>query len=72
MQFDKLLSSHEILTASERLTLLRSEIDLRHGNIQHAQTQRLARWAIAVAATSVVVGIVFGAAGLTTADFPQI
>jgi hypothetical protein len=53
IQSDSTLPPNEIITASERLTLIRSEIDLRHGDASHGQTQRLARWAIGV-------GMVFG------------
>ena len=62
IQSDSTLSQNEIITASERLTLIRSEIDLRHSDAQHEQTQRLARWAIGVGIVgifSAVVAIVF-------------
>jgi len=69
IQSDSTLPPHEIITASERLTLLRSEIDLRHNDARHAQTQRLARWAIGVGIlgmSSVVVAIMFGIANRPT------
>jgi hypothetical protein len=47
IQSDSTLPPNEIITASERLALIRSEIDLRHSDAKHRQTQRLARWAIA-------------------------
>jgi len=47
IQSDPTLPANEIITASERLALLRSEIDLRHSDAKHRKTQRLARWAIA-------------------------
>ena len=62
IQSDSTLPPNEIITASERLTLLRSEIDLRHGDAKHRQTQRLARWAIAVGMVSIAVATVFGVA----------
>ena len=48
LQSDSTLPPDEIITAAERLTLIRSEIDLRHGDAKHRQPQRLARWAIGV------------------------
>src|SRR5512132_2649542 len=62
IQSDSTLPPNEIITASERLTLLRSEIDLRHGDAKHRQTQRLARGAIAVGMVSIAVATVFGVA----------
>jgi hypothetical protein len=69
IQSDSTVPPHEIITASERLTLLRSEIDLRHNDARHEQTQRLARWAIGVGIlgmSSVVVAIMFGIANRPT------
>ena len=43
IQSDPTLPANEIITASERLALLRSEIDLRHSDAKHRKTQRLAR-----------------------------
>jgi hypothetical protein len=71
IQSDSTLSPNEIITASERLTLIRSEIDLRHSDAQHKQTQRLARWAIGVGIVgifSAVVAIVFGIANRPTPE----
>jgi hypothetical protein len=62
IQSDSTLPPDEIITASERLTLIRSEIDLRHGDAKHRQTQRLARWAIGVGMVSVAVAIISGVA----------
>ena len=65
IQSDSMLPPNEIITASERLTLIRSEIDLRHSDARHEQTQRLARWAIGIGIVgifSAVVAIVFGIA----------
>ncbi|PYK09052.1 MAG: hypothetical protein DME65_12955 [Verrucomicrobia bacterium] len=65
---DSKLPAYESVTASLRLILLRGEIDLRHSDARHRQTQRLARWAIgigvlsAVVILSAVVAIVFGLA----------
>jgi hypothetical protein len=53
IQSDSTLPPNEIITASERLTLIRSEIDLRHGDTKHRQTQRLARSAIGAGMVSV-------------------
>ena len=69
IQSDATLPPNEIITASERLTLIRSEIDLRHNDARHEQTQRLARWAIAVGIVgffSAVVAIVLGIANRPT------
>ena len=62
IQSESTLPPNEIITASERLALIRSEIDLRHSDAKHRQTQRLARWAIAFGMVSVVVSITFGVA----------
>ena len=62
IQSDSTLPPNEIITASERLTLIRSEIDLRHGDAKHRQTQRLARWAIGVGMVSVALAIISGVA----------
>jgi len=69
IQADSMLPPNEIITASERLTLIRSEIDRRHSDARHEQTQRLARWAIGigiVGIVSAVVAIVFGIANRPT------
>jgi hypothetical protein len=60
IQSDSTLPPNEIMTAAERLTLIRSEIATRHSDAKHQQTQRLARWAIAAGMASVAVAIVFG------------
>jgi hypothetical protein len=68
-QSDPMLPPNEIITASERLSLIRSEIDLRHGDARHEQTQRLARLAIGIGIVgifSAVVAIVFGIANRPT------
>ena len=65
IQADSMRPPNEIITASERLTLIRSEIDRRHSDARHEQTQRLARWAIGIGIVgifSAVVAIVFGIA----------
>ena len=56
------LPPSEIITASERLALIRSEIDLRHSDAKHRQTQRLARWAIAFGMVSMAAAITSGVA----------
>jgi hypothetical protein len=69
IQSESTLPPNEIITASERLTQIRSEIDLRHSDARHEQTQRLARWAIGVGLVgifSAVVAIVFGIANRPT------
>jgi hypothetical protein len=60
IQSDSTLAPTEIIAASERLTLLRSELDRRHGDAEHRQTQRLARWAIGVGVLSLAAAIGIG------------
>jgi hypothetical protein len=62
IQSDSALPPNEIITASERLALIRSEIDLRHSDAKHRQTQRLARWAIAFGMVSMAAAITSGIA----------
>src|SRR4029077_15412683 len=62
IQSDPTLPPSEIITASERLALLRSEIDIRHSDAKHRQTQRLARWAIAFGMVSMAAAITSGVA----------
>jgi hypothetical protein len=57
IQSDSTAPPTEIITASERLTLIRSEIDLRHADARHGRTQRLASWAIAVGMVSIAIAI---------------
>jgi hypothetical protein len=69
IQSNSMLPPNEIITASERLTLIRSEIALRHSDARHEQTQRLARWAIGIGIVgifSAVVAIVFEIANRPT------
>jgi hypothetical protein len=66
IQSDSTRPPNEIITASERLALIRSEIAIRYGDAKHQQTQRLARWAIAAGMASVTVAIVFGVAQCLT------
>ena len=71
---DSTLPAYESVTASLRLILLRAEIDLRHSDARHRQTQRLARWAIGVGILSAAVilsavaAIVFGLANRPTPE----
>jgi hypothetical protein len=60
IQSNSTLSPTEIIAASERLTLLRSELDRRHADAEHRRTQRLARWAIGVGVFSLAAAIVIG------------
>ena len=60
IQSDPTLPPNEIITASERLALIRSEIDVRHSDAKHRQTQRLARWAIAFGMISMAAAITSG------------
>jgi periplasmic protein TonB len=60
IQSDPTLPPNEIITASERLVLIHTEIDLRHSDAKHRQTQRLARWAIAFGMVSMAAAITSG------------
>jgi hypothetical protein len=60
IQSDSTLPPNEVITASERLTLIRSEIDRRHADANHGRTQRLARWAIAAGMLSLAVASISG------------
>jgi hypothetical protein len=62
IQSHSTLPPNEIITASERLALIRSEIDIRHSDAKHRQTQRLARWAIAFGMVSMAAAITSGIA----------
>ena len=62
IQSDSTVPPSEIITASERLALIRSEIDIRHSDAKHRQTQRLARWAIAFGMVSMAAAITSGVA----------
>src|SRR2546421_2015606 len=62
IQSNPTLPPNEIITASERLALIRSEIDIRHSDAKHRQTQRLARWAIAFGMVSMAAAITSGVA----------
>jgi hypothetical protein len=72
IQSDSRLPPNEIITASERLTLIRSEFVLRHSDARHEQTQRLARWVIGIGIVgifSAVVAIVFAIANRPTPQY---
>jgi hypothetical protein len=60
IQSNSTLAPNEILTASERLILIRSEIDVRHADARHRRTQRLAGWAIAVGMVAIAGAIISG------------
>ena len=62
IQSHSTLPPNEIITASERLALIRSEIDIRHSDAKHRQTQHLARWAIAFGMVSMAAAITSGVA----------
>src|SRR5262249_60805300 len=71
IQSDSTLPPHEIITASERLTLLRSKIDLRQNDAPHEQTKRLPRWPIAdgiLVMSSLAVTVMFGLANRPTPE----
>ncbi len=62
MESDPAVPPKELIMAAERLTLIRSEIDGRHGDANYRRAQRLARWAIGLAMISLSVAIAFGVA----------
>lgn len=66
VQSDPAVLPNELIIAAERLTLIRSEIDGRRGDANYRRTQRLARWAIALAMISLAGGITFGLAQILT------
>lgn len=62
VQSDPCAPGNELLTAAEQLTLIRSEIDRSHGDAKYRRAQRLACWAIGLAAVSTTCAIGFGVA----------
>src|SRR5215831_8831155 len=62
VQSDPTVPANELIMAAERLTLIRSEIDVRHGDANYRRTQRLAWWAIGLAMVSLTGAIAFGVA----------
>lgn len=60
IQSDSTRPPNETLTASERLTLIRSEMDFRHADARHRRTERLASWAIAVGLVSIATAVTSG------------
>ena len=62
VQSDPNAPGNELLTAAEQLTLIRSEIDRRHGDAKYRRAQHLAWWAIGLAAVSTTCAIGFGVA----------
>jgi hypothetical protein len=65
-QSDPSAPGNELLTAAEQLTLIRSEIDRRHGDAKYRRTQRLAWWAIGLAGVSTTCAIGLGVAQFLT------
>ena len=62
VQSDSAVSPNELIMAAERLTLIRSEIDVRHGDANYRRALRLARWAIGLAMIPLTGATVFGVA----------
>jgi hypothetical protein len=60
VQSDPTAPSNELIMAAERLTLIRSELDGRHGDAKYRRVQRLAWWAIALAMISTTCAIALG------------
>jgi len=71
IQSDSTVPTDEFITASERLTLICSEIAIRHSDAKHQQTQRLTRWAIAVGMVSATAVIVFAFAQYVANRLPR-
>jgi hypothetical protein len=71
IQSDSTVPTDEFITASERLTLIGTEIAIRHSDAKHQQTQRLTRWAIAVGMVSATAVIVFGIAQYVANRLPR-
>jgi hypothetical protein len=66
VQSDPSVPPNELIMAAERLTLIRSEIDVRHGDANYRRAQRLAWWAIGLAMVSLTGAIAFGVAHFFT------
>ena len=66
VQSDPTVRANELIMAAERLTLIRSEIDVRHGDAKYRQAQRLAWWAIGLATVSLTGAIAFAVAQFLT------
>jgi hypothetical protein len=66
IQSDPTVRANELIMAAERLTLIRSEIDVRHGDAKYRQAQRLAWWAIGLATVSLTGAIAFAVAQFLT------
>lgn len=66
VQSDSTVPPNELIMAAERLTLIRSEIDGRHGDAKYRRAQRLAWWAIALAMVSLTGAIAFAVAQFLT------
>lgn len=66
VQSDPTVPPNELIMAAERLTLIRSEIDVRHGDAKYRQAQRLAWWAIGLATVSLTGAIAFAVAQFLT------
>ena len=66
VQSDPSVRANELIMAAERLTLIRSEIDVRHGDAKYRQAERLAWWAIGLATVSLTGAIAFAVAQFLT------
>lgn len=58
VQSDPTVPPNELIMAAERLTLLRSEVDVRHGDANYRRAQRLAWSAIGLAMISLATQLV--------------
>lgn len=71
VQSDPRVPGNELITAAEQLTLIRSEIDRRHGDAKYSHAQRLAWWAIGLAGISTTCAIGFGVAQFLARQPPR-
>ena len=60
VQSDPTVPANELVMAAERLTLIRSEIDTRHGDAKYRRAQRLAWSAIGLALISTTCAVALG------------
>ena len=70
VQSDPTVPPNELIMAAERLTLIRSEIDVRHGDAKYRQAQRLAWCAIGLATVSLTGAIAFAVAQFSHSQQP--
>ena len=70
VQSDPSAPGNELITAAEQLTLIRSEIDGRHGDAKYRRAQRLAWWAIGLAGVSTPAQLALGLHNFSQGNHP--